>query len=112
MKTSTVILLPLMFLAVACSSAKERTLTVGTPLERAVGALTAAHAHQTDLDMMPPGEGKELKCFELSDGRLVCLIAQRRPDSKDRTIVEIGVCRDADKPKAQRTWTTIQKLKL
>jgi hypothetical protein len=112
MKIHVVILLPLVFLTVACSSAKERTLTVGMPLEHAVVALASAHAHETELEMRLPGAGKELKCFELPDGRLVCLVAQRRPDSNDKTVIEISVCGDSDKPKAQRTWARTQVLKL
>ena len=56
--------------------------------------------------MMPPGDGKELKCFELDDGRLVSLIAVKG------AVVEISVCEDADKPKAQRTWTKVEKVKI
>jgi hypothetical protein len=93
---TVLILLPLMFLTVACSSKPDHTLTIGTPLQRSIAALTAAHTHKTDLDMMRPGNGQELKCFELDDGRLVSLVA-----GKGGVVIEINVCVDADKVKAQ-----------
>ena len=112
MRIHVFILLPLLFLTVACSSAKERTLSVGMPLENALDVLASVHAHETELEMKPPEAGKELKCFELPDGRVVCLVVRKQPDSNDKTVIEISVIDDAGKPKAQRAWTKIQKLKL
>ncbi len=83
---------------------QERTIAVGMALGEATDALAAAGAKETQLGMMPPGEGREMKCYELSDGRLVCLT------TKKGAVAGISVCADADKPKAQRTWTKVQAL--
>jgi hypothetical protein len=77
------------------------TLTIGMPLHQAITSLTTAKAHENEMDMKPPGDGKELKCFELADGRLVSLIAYKG------VVIEISVCADADKPKAERTWKKV-----
>ncbi len=84
------------------------TLRVGMSLRRALEALSASGAKETMMAMAPPkskqGGYMTLKCFDLPDGRVSCLVADKTADSDDEVIVEMSVCENPDQPVAVREW--------
>ena len=84
------------------------TLRVGMPLRRALETLSASDAKEAMMAMAPPkskqGGYMTLKCFDLPDGRVLCLVADKAADSDDKMIVEMSVCENPDQPVAVREW--------
>jgi hypothetical protein len=84
------------------------TLRVGMSLRRALETLSASGAKEAMMAMAPPksrqGGYMTLKCFDLPEGRVLCLVADRAADSDDKVIVEMSVCENPDQPVAVREW--------
>jgi hypothetical protein len=106
MRNVIVALLPLLAISVSCVSGPERRVTVGMPLPQSLNALTTSNAHETLLDVVPPAAGRELRCFELHDRRLVCLVTD------GQVVIGIGVCENPGEQKGQRVWTEVEELAL
>jgi hypothetical protein len=92
------------------------TLRVGMPLGRALETLSVSGAKATEMAMAPPrskqGGYMTLRCFDLPDGRVSCLLADKAADSDDRVIVEMSVCENPSQPVAMREWKTAKSLSI
>ncbi len=106
MRNAIVIVLLLMVLTVSCSSRQERCVTVGMSVQESLNALTDSSARETLVYMLPPAPGKDQRCFELADRRLVCL------ETSGQLVVGINVCKNPDDFQAHRVWAKVDALEL
>ena len=92
------------------------SLRVGMPLRGALEALSASGAKETEMAMAPPkskhGGYMTLKCFDLPNGRMLCLVADKVADLDDKVIVELSVCENPSQPVAMREWKTAESLSI
>jgi hypothetical protein len=73
-------------------------------------ALEACDARETTMDMMYT---PEFTTYELTDGRILCVTLDGPVRASGaRTIVRMEECRDADKPKGERTYDRILSTRL
>jgi hypothetical protein len=75
------------------------SLRVGMPLRVALEALSASGAKETEMAMAPPKSKHAgymtLKCFDLPNGRVLCLVADKAADSDSKVIVEPECLRES-----------------